>query len=210
MGLDSFPIPFFIQIPICTPPLRFSTYLDLSFNSHLYSVSQPLTTRGENLKQWPQSLSADFTHSLPDARLLSRSLSALDPGSSSVFMSQLLASVLSLCIAAYLALSSTTTSSLRSVSHTRTFLLCLSFLVQWTWPHSPEISLFHLAIEHYLSAGPWAANAWFTGPYFCLSPASQGQPQNQLGPHNAGSFKVPHRNITWKSCDHLWVFHYPH
>lgn len=74
MGLDYFPISFFIHIPICTSPLRFSAYLDLSFNSHLHGVSQPLATHGENQKQQTQSVSADFTHSLPDAPSLSVSV----------------------------------------------------------------------------------------------------------------------------------------
>lgn len=149
------------------------------------------------------SVSAGFTLSLPDSCLLSRSLSMLDPGSSSVFRSQMLGVVPSLhCSLAlpYLPLPPL------FLSHPYTPAL-FSLPVKWTWPHSPEISLFHLTFENYLPAGPWAANAWFTGTYFCLIPAAQGQPQSHSVPHNTGSFQVLHRNITWKSYNHLWVFH---
>ena len=88
MGLDSFCISFLIHIPIHTLPLRLRTYWGPSFRSHLHSISQPLTTHGENLKQHLQFVSADFTHSLPDSCLLSQSQSALDPGSRSLLMDQ--------------------------------------------------------------------------------------------------------------------------
>lgn len=96
MGLDSFPLSFFIHILIHTLPLDSCTFWGSSFRSHLCSTSQPLTTHAENLKEHSQFVSAGFIHSLADSYLPSRSQSALDPGSSSLFMSQLSSLILSL------------------------------------------------------------------------------------------------------------------
>lgn len=100
---------------------------------------------------------------------------------------------------AQLFLSSISTSSPESATHTCTLLLCFSLPFQCTWPHSSEISLFHLATEKaYLSIGPWTA--WFTGWYSWVIPDTQRKPQSHLALHNTRSFKDLHRNIIWKSC----------